>query len=97
MCSLHFEKGIKGDIVNVFDSKPYLMTYHWKGLLTIKIRTLRKGSYDIHDQNGGLPKLISKGRYHFGQRCRRKCPFSDLVDHLSNDRLQDGVLLKLKF
>lgn len=32
----------------------YLVTYHWEGLLTRKIISLRKGFYDIPGQNGDL-------------------------------------------
>lgn len=35
------------------------MTYHWKGILTTKIITLRKGFYNLHGKNGGLSKYSS--------------------------------------
>lgn len=34
--SPHLEKGVKGDIFNVFKRNPYLVAYHWKALLKKK-------------------------------------------------------------
>lgn len=56
--SPHFEKGE----TNVFNSDSYLVAYNWKGLLTRKIMSLRKGFYSIPDQN----QLCNLTRCHFG-------------------------------
>lgn len=47
----NFEKGVRG---NPFNSNPYLVTTHWKALITIKIMMLRRGFYDIPGQNVAL-------------------------------------------
>lgn len=57
--SPNFEKEIKGGNFNLFNDIPYLMTYHWKVILTRKVMKLRKGFYDIAGQNGGLSKFTS--------------------------------------
>lgn len=57
---LPFEKGVNngGDLI-LFHINSYLVTCHWKGLLTREIMTLTKGFYEIPARNGGLPKLTS--------------------------------------
>lgn len=54
----HFEKGIK-EPFNLFNSNPHLVAYHLKGVITIKIITLRKDFYDVPGLNGVLSKLTS--------------------------------------
>lgn len=49
--SVNFLWGLKGGNFGFFDIKSYLVTYHWKGFLTIKIMTHRKGFYDIAGLN----------------------------------------------
>lgn len=50
---LPFLKLILKEETYFLNINPLLVTYSWEGLLTKKI-TLRKGFYDISDQNGGL-------------------------------------------
>lgn len=38
-------KGLKGDNLHVHNSNSYLVTYNWKGLLTIQIMTFTEGVY----------------------------------------------------
>lgn len=47
----------------VLNSASYLVTYHWERLLTRIIIYLRKGVYDIPDENGGLSKWTRLGLY----------------------------------
>lgn len=44
-----------------FDIKSYLVTYHWKGLLTIQIMTHLRGFYDIAGLNSSLSKYNFDG------------------------------------
>lgn len=54
----HFEKGIK-EPFQLFNRNPHLVAYHWKGVITRKIITLRKDFYDVPGHNGVLLKLTS--------------------------------------
>lgn len=47
--SPHFEDGVIGSTI-----ERYLLTYHWKVLLTIEIIMLSKGFNNISGQNGSL-------------------------------------------
>lgn len=51
-------KGLKGDNFHVYNSNSYLVTYNWKGLLTIQIMTFTEGVYVIPGQNNGLSKVL---------------------------------------
>lgn len=54
--SPYFEKGLKRDPFNVFNSNPYPVAYYWTALLARKIMMLRRGFYDIPVKNVGLIK-----------------------------------------
>lgn len=49
----------KAEQFQCFNSILYIVTYHWNGLFTITIITLKAGVYNISGQYGGLSKLTS--------------------------------------
>lgn len=49
----NFEKVVKDGTFHFAVSNPYLVIYHQKGILSMKM-TLGKGYYEISVQNGGL-------------------------------------------
>lgn len=59
VCS-RFEKVVKGDDLNVFNSNPYLSAYHWIALLT-KNNDARRVFYDIPGQSVGMSKVTISG------------------------------------
>lgn len=58
MCLLILKRG-KGGKLNICNIERYLLTYHWKVLVTIETITLSKGFNNIPVQNGGLSKFTS--------------------------------------
>lgn len=67
-CLSPFRKRVKFDVFT--SNSSHLVTNHCKGLLTIKITTLRICVYGFPGQNGGLSKLtrcLSVVGCHFGQ------------------------------
>lgn len=72
MFALFLKKG--GGDLNFCFIIPYLMTYHWKGLLSTKRMMLSQGFYSIPGWNGGLSKFnscLTLIRCQFGQGWQR--------------------------
>lgn len=67
-----FEKAVmKGCNISVFNSNPYIVAYHWKGVLTRKIMEFRKDEWNIPAQIGSVSWLLvlTLTDHHFEHNC----------------------------